>query len=57
MEKNVDKDHVGCYNTCMNKGVLLEGNLPKVRPFFIYFSNIRREYYGELYQRGNIADG
>ena len=49
--------HAGCYNTCMNKGVLLEGNPPKVRPFFIYFSNIRREYYGELYQRGNIADG
>ena len=36
-KKEVDKDHAGCYNTCMNKGVLLEGNPPKVRPFFIYF--------------------
>ena len=36
-KKRVDKDHADCYNTCMNKGVLLEGNPPKVRPFFIYF--------------------
>ncbi len=39
-EKFIDKEKNGCYNTCMNKGVLLTGSV-RSAPFS--FGKLRRE--------------
>ena len=39
-EKFIDKEKNGCYNTCMNKGVLLTGSV-RSAPFS--FGKLRRD--------------
>ena len=44
LEKTVDKENAGCYNTCMDKGVLLEGKLlQKCALFLFIFSDSDKE--------------